>query len=82
MFIKNQGNPFPGSALIEEVPEINLDLWEIAPTEDTPAGSGEFNAGLATSLPKGMEEKTHGVGCQVAEAADTTVPDWGPHWPG
>ena len=35
MLIKNQANPFPGSALMEEVPEINLDLWEIARREDT-----------------------------------------------
>ena len=35
---------------MDEVPEI-------ASTEDTRAGSGEFNAGLATSLRKGSMER-------------------------
>ena len=52
MYIKNKGNPCPGSLLLEEVPETPLDFWEATEAAEAPARSGESNASLATRFPR------------------------------
>ena len=79
-YIKNKGNPCPGSMLLEEVPETPLDFWEATEAADAPARSGESNATLATLFPLGSIERKLAILAILNQHAQGQVRVWGGQW--
>ena len=77
---QEQGNPCPGSMLLEEVPETPLDFWEATEAADAPARSGESNATLATLFPLGSIERKLAILAILNQHAQGQVRVWGGQW--
>ena len=78
--IKDQGNPRPGSLLLKEVPQTELDIFEAAGGTGALAQGREAFPSVAVKFPKDSEERKIAILDIINAHEGKSVRIWGGKW--